>query len=219
MKYKHIIWDWNGTLIDDTWLCVEIMNNIMEKRGLNSITIDDYREYFTFPVRDYYVKLGFDFSIEPFEICGMEFIRDFKKRKFDASLYSQTETVLDNLSEIGITHSILSAQNQSILNETVEHYQLQNKFEGVNGLNDHYAHSKVEIGKSWIDTLDYDPKEVLMIGDTVHDFEASQAMGTDCILISSGHNSRKRLEETQTLVLDTQEEILEIIMTLIVRII
>ena len=69
MKYKHIIWDWNGTLIDDAWLCVEILNNILEKRGLNAITIDDYREHFTFPVRDYYVKLGFDFSVEPFEVC------------------------------------------------------------------------------------------------------------------------------------------------------
>ena len=48
MKYKLIIWDWNGTLIDDAWLCVEILNNILEKRGLNAITIDEYRESFTF---------------------------------------------------------------------------------------------------------------------------------------------------------------------------
>jgi phosphoglycolate phosphatase len=35
MKYKHIIWDWNGTLIDDAWLCVDIMNKILEKRNLD----------------------------------------------------------------------------------------------------------------------------------------------------------------------------------------
>ena len=212
MKYKHIIWDWNGTLIDDAWLCVEILNNILKKRGLNAITIDDYREHFTFPVRDYYIKLGFDFSVEPFEVCGMEFIHDFKNRKFEASLYTQMESILDKLTKIGISHSILSAQNQTLLDETVAHYQLQNKFEGVNGLDDHYAHSKVNIGIFWIETLSYDHKEVIMIGDTVHDYEVAQAMGTDCILISSGHNSRERLENTGALVLDSPLEITEVLM-------
>ena len=213
MKYKHIIWDWNGTLIDDAWLCVEILNNILEKRGLNAITINDYREHFTFPVRDYYIKLGFDFSVEPFEVCGMEFIHDFKNRKFEASLYTQMESILDKLTKIGISHSILSAQNQTLLDETVAHYQLQNKFEGVNGLNDHYAHSKVNIGIFWIETLNYDHKEVIMIGDTVHDYEVAQAMGTDCILIASGHNSRERLENTGVLVLDSPLEITEVLRT------
>ena len=213
MKYKHIIWDWNGTLVDDAWLCVEIMNNILENRNLNLITIDDYREHFTFPVRDYYVKLGFDFLVEPFEVCGMEFIHDFKNRKFEASLYTQMESILDKLTKIGISHSILSAQNQTLLDETVAHYQLQNKFEGVNGLDDHYAHSKVNIGIFWIETLNYDHKEVIMIGDTVHDYEVAQAMGTDCILISSGHNSRERLENTGVLVLDSPLEITEVLMT------
>ncbi len=213
MKYKHIIWDWNGTLVDDAWLCVEIMNNILENRNLNLITIDDYREHFTFPVRDYYVKLGFDFLVEPFEVCGMDFIHDFKKRKFEASLYTQTESILDKLTKIGISHSVLSAQNQTLLDETVAHYQLQDKFEGVNGLDDHYAHSKVNIGKSWIETLSYDHNEVIMIGDTVHDYEVAQAMGTDCILIASGHNSRERLENTGVLVLDSPLGITEVLMT------
>ena len=188
MKYKHIIWDWNGTLIDDAWLCVEILNNILEKRGLNAITIDHYREYFTFPVRDFYVKLGFDFSIEPFETCGMEFIQDFKKRQFDASLYSKIELILDKISKAGCSHSILSAQNQITLNESIKHYQLQSRFKGVNGLDDHYANSKINIGELWIKALNYNPKEVLMVGDTVHDFEVANAMGTDCLLIASGHN-------------------------------
>ena len=212
MKYKHIIWDWNGTLIDDAWLCVEIMNSLLKKRKLNSITINDYREHFTFPVRDYYIKLGFDLMTESFEVCGMEFINEFKNRKFEASLYIQVESILDKLMEIGISHSVLSAQNQILLDETVAHYQLQNKFEGVNGLDNHYAHSKVNIGKSWIKTLHYNHNEIIMIGDTVHDYEVAQAMGTDCILISSGHNSRERLEDTGVLVLDSPSEILEVLL-------
>ena len=61
--------------------------------------------------------------------------------------------------------------------------------------------------------MSYNPAEVVMIGDTVHDFEVAQAMGTDCILISNGHNSRERLEKTGVLVLDSLEEVIGILMT------
>ena len=71
MKYKHIIWDWNGTLLNDTWLCVEGINKSLEKRSLQTITEEIYRKVFSFPVEDYYKRLGFDFKKEPFEVPGL----------------------------------------------------------------------------------------------------------------------------------------------------
>ena len=73
-SYKGIIWDWNGTLLNDTKLAVESMNKILLKRGLPVLTVERYKHVFTFPVRDYYQSVGFDFDKEPFEIPAMEFI-------------------------------------------------------------------------------------------------------------------------------------------------
>ena len=42
-SYKHIIWDWNGTLLDDAWLFVDIMNKILYQRKMNKITVKIYR--------------------------------------------------------------------------------------------------------------------------------------------------------------------------------
>jgi len=203
MKYKHVIWDWNGTLVDDTWLCVEIINKLLKKRNLKLVTIDEYKEKFMFPVREYYIELGFNFEDEPFEVSGLEFINEFKKRLFDASLYSDTEFVLDKLSDQGITHSILSAQNQKMLDRSVAYYNLNDKFIGINGLDNHYAHSKVNLGKSWIQELNYNTEEVIMVGDTIHDFEVAKAIGVDCILLSSGHNSKNRLNKSNAKVLNS----------------
>ena len=185
---------------------------LLKKRNLKLITVDDYKKKFMFPIREYYLKLGFDFSKEPFEVSGLEFIDEFKKRLFDASLYSDTELVLDKLSDRGITHSILSAQNQKMLDKAIDYYNLKNKFVGVNGLDDYYANSKINIGKSWIKSLNIDPSHVLMVGDTVHDFEVSQAMGTGCLLLSGGHNSKERLNETGAKVLSTIEFLFDYIM-------
>ena len=48
MKYKHIIWDWNGTLLDDRHFCIEIMNQVLEKRGMKLMTESWFLDNFCF---------------------------------------------------------------------------------------------------------------------------------------------------------------------------
>ena len=76
-KIKYIIWDWNGTLIDDAWLFVELMNTELQDRDLPLINVEDYRQNFTFPVKKYYENLGFDFKKEDFQEVGYNFIEKF----------------------------------------------------------------------------------------------------------------------------------------------
>ena len=73
-KYTHLIWDWNGTLQDDVWLCIDVMNSLLHRRRKPAITLQQYREIFRFPVKDYYLKAGLDYEIEPFELIAEEFI-------------------------------------------------------------------------------------------------------------------------------------------------
>ena len=90
-NYKHIIWDWNGTLVDDVWLVVEIMNKMLKKRHLPGIDSKKYREIFDFPVIKYYIKLGFDFSRESFEDLTIEFIGEYYDRFNECKLFDQAK--------------------------------------------------------------------------------------------------------------------------------
>ena len=78
MKYKHIVWDWNGTLLDDRWLCIEAINIVLSSRGMPLVSNKNYRDVFCFPVIEYYEKLGFDFTKEHFPIPG--FLEYYKSR-------------------------------------------------------------------------------------------------------------------------------------------
>ena len=66
-NYQHIIWDWNGTLLDDLSRRVDIVNSMLTQRRLSPLTLDCYRDVFTFPVWDYYQTIGFDLAREPFD--------------------------------------------------------------------------------------------------------------------------------------------------------
>ena len=195
-QFKHIIWDWNGTLLEDGWLFVEVMNAILKRRGMNTITLEKYREIFGFPVKDYYLKLGFDLEKEPFKESGLEFIKGYENRKYDAKLYPHVVPILTELRTKGISSSILSAQHQTLLDDLTQYYNINDYFIEIIGLDNHYAHSKVENGINWLNRINLSPQEVLMIGDTDHDFEVARTIGIDCLLLSHGHQCFKRLKKT-----------------------
>ena len=211
IKYRHIIWDWNGTLFDDIEISVDVINGVLSRRNLPKITIEKYREMFDFPVVNYYHKLGFDFEKESFEIVGTEFIANYELQKNKAILHQNAREILQSIVNLGLSQSILSAYKQPTLDELVDTFDLRKFFIAVNGLNNHYAHSKVEIGKKWMEKSHFGSHEVLFVGDTFHDFEVAEAIGADCVLLTHGHHPKEKLEKTDAKVLDSLQDILKII--------
>lgn len=209
MKYKHIIWDWNGTLLDDRWLCVEGINESLKKRSLPIITEEIYKKVFSFPVEDYYERLGFDFKQEPFEVAGDEFVAYYAKFFHKTKLHNQVSSVIKDFSAAGLSQSILSAGKQEYLNEWVKVHGLLDYFTIIRGIDNQYARGKVELGKSFMNELPYDKKEVVMIGDTVHDSDVATAMHIDCLLIDHGHMGTERLQNTGRRVFSRMGQILD----------
>ncbi|MEW6652404.1 MAG: HAD family hydrolase [Bacteroidota bacterium] len=202
-NYKHIIWDWNGTILDDVDLCVELINGLLQERCIKTITKDEYKNIFTIPVKNYYAALGFDFEKESFEIVGKKWIDEYELRKFECKTYQGVIELMGRISSMGIGQSILSAYNQHTLDEMTKHFGLTNYFSHIVGLDNVYAAGKLHLGQQLIKKLGNGKGETLMIGDTEHDYEVAAEIGADCILLSNGHYDRKRLEKLGVPVLDS----------------
>jgi len=210
--YKHIIWDWNGTLLDDTWLCVEVLNGLLKKRGRDTISRETYRNHFNFPVIHFYDYLGFDTDIDSFERISREFIDDYELRWLkECRLQAETLSILTQFATFGVNHSVLSAAQQSALEIGIRHFGLGDHFTALIGADNIYAAGKISQGKQWIQQLDCDAQEVVLIGDTVHDHEVAQAIGCNSILMAHGHHSRQRLEATGSSVVDSLSELMQYI--------
>ncbi len=207
MKTKQIIWDWNGTLWDDAWLCVEVNNHMLERRGLPAIDIDTYRAKLCFPVTGYYCQIGFDYETDPYPRLAEEFIAEYGRRCFECALHPEAKELVEFFQGLELPQSVLSAYEQKALLEAIDHFELTGLFADIIGLNDIYASGKVENGKQYIAQLDVPPDEVLFIGDTIHDFDVAEAMGVNCVLVANGHNSRERLEACGVPVLDSLAEL------------
>lgn len=191
--YKHVIWDWNGTLLNDTALSVNIINDLLESKNLNPLSLDDYRLIFNFPVKDYYEKAGFNFNEYSFEVVGKEWMDQYELRKGETSLFEGTRDVLDFLFTAGIKQSILSAYSLHTLIEIVNYHGLAKYFNHITGLDNIYATSKLDIGKELLKKINLPKDEIVLIGDTIHDYDVALDLGIKCILIANGHQNRERL--------------------------
>jgi len=204
-EYEHIIWDWNGTLFDDSALTLSIMNGMLLRRGNPTVSKEKYAELFDFPVRDYYELIGLDLNKYKFEDLSDEFIEEYYRRNRECPLRDGAEEILRGNN---VPQSILTASKQSDIDLLVVHFGLDGLFVGIKGLDNHHAAGKLKIGKNWVKELDIDPRKILMVGDTTHDADLAKELGMDCVLITSGHQSRARLEKCSVPVIQDLQELI-----------
>jgi len=186
---------------------MDCMNGLLRKRGMRLLTAERYQEAFDFPVIEYYRRLGFDFSKESFEELGTEFMDDYERRRLESGLRDGAVEILEAVRAAGRSQSVLSAYKQTTLEELLQHFGVRDFFIRVVGSDNHYAGGKVEQGLGWIRELGVAPPDVLLIGDTVHDYEVASAMGTACWLIPCGNHSKERLLQCGVPVFDTLREL------------
>jgi phosphoglycolate phosphatase len=207
VRYEAIIWDWNGTLLNDVDIAINSINQLLCDRNLVPLTLERYLDVFTFPVKDYYEHIGFDLINEPFEIPASRFIAIYNKAVEACGLHNEVVPILSHLRARGYRQFILSAMEQGQLEKTVNDLHITHYFEGLFGLDNHFAISKIEIGRSLISKHRLNADRILLIGDTVHDFEVAQAIGCKCVLVPNGHQSKERLLSSGAVVVERMDEI------------
>lgn len=192
MKYTDIIWDWNGTLLNDTELCVRCINTLLARRDLPQLSAERYREVFGFPIREYYQRIGLDFEKEPFEALAVEYMEMYQPQSLSCKLYEGAAETLVLLKEKGMRHILLSASDTGYLAVQLACYpELSGMFSRIMGLDNIHAASKTALGEML--AAQEDLSSALAVGDTPHDAEVAKAMHVDCVLVACGHKDRKSL--------------------------
>ena len=208
---KRIIWDWNGTLLDDVDLCFDCINRLLIYNEMPPLkTLDEYRNVFGFPIQNYYQKLGFDFEKTSYASLAKRYMDDYQNKSYSCSLTKSAKNTLKQAKELGYEQTILSASQKEYLDAQIAKYDIDEYIGEVLGISNIYAHSKLDLAQEYVASCNPED-EIWFIGDSIHDFEVAQSVNAHCILVTTGHQSRKRLESCGVPVLKTIEECLEYI--------
>lgn len=211
MKTKYLFWDFNGTILDDLDLSINLLNEILINESKAIITKEKYLEIFDFPLKNYYQKAGIYQDEENFKRIANYFIENYQPRSLYLSLHDDVEETLKFLKRQGIKNICLSASEKNNLIAQLKHYKIDHYFEEIIGTDNIIAIGKEKLGLKYLKENKIDSNEVIYLGDTTYDYQISHLMGVKCVLFTGGHNSVKRLKDTNTLLIRKISDIINII--------
>jgi len=185
--YQTVIWDWNGTLLNDVDGVVQINNQLFPRWGLPPFEgVEAYRRVFGFPIREYYRRVGVTDAI--YEEVAQAWSQTYMERCETFPLRRDAVETVERLRQAGLRQVILSASKQTHLQHQVDLYpQLEGKFDAILGLDTIHAGSKVGLALEYLAQSGLDPARTVLIGDTTHDAEVARAIGCRCLLVKEGH--------------------------------
>ncbi len=206
--HTHLIWDFNGTVLDDVRHGIDCVNPMLAARGLPIIPdVDTYRELFGFPIDDYYRRLGFDFEKEDYDtVLAPEWVAHYLAGEASCPANDGVAETIAAAQARGVEQLMLSASKLEQLQGQLLRLGLSDAFTAVLGLDNIHARSKTHLALAWKE--EHPDARPLFIGDTEHDAAVAAAIGADCVLFTGGHQSRRKLSTCGVPLIDRIEDVL-----------
>lgn len=196
MQIRHIVWDWNGTLLDDLPVVIAAANLSMAEFGVGPIDEDGYRDHFTRPVRAFYDSL-FDRPVLDDEWTRLNdrFHVEYISRAEQANLTVDTVEALDVAETYGWSQSLLSMSPQTWLEGIVDRKQVAHRFGLIDGLREETGGLKAVHMEEHLAALGTDPSTTVVVGDTPDDAAAAVHVGAHAVLYDGGSHHLPHLED------------------------
>ena len=205
---KYIFLDFNGTVLDDIDLCLNLLNEMLYEKEKKTVTLEEYKGIFCFPIINYYKAAGFTFNGYTFEELADVFIVDYANRSLnETKIFDDLKEFVKIVNSIGYKVVICSASLKPMLINQLKHAGIYELFEDVIGLDNHFAASKLELAKEYVKNMGVDLSDSYFIGDTTHDAEVGVACGLIPLLVDRGHQNEEVLKQANSLILHSLLEV------------
>lgn len=207
--YTHLVWDFNGTILDDIQLGIDCVNVMLKKRSLPTLdSVEAYRAIMRFPVIDYYKDLGFNMEEEDYyQILAPEWVAMYLAGEPNCGMMDGVMEVLEAAKTAGVKQMVISATKTDQLLSQLDRLGIRGYFDEILGLDNFYAASKTALAEAW--RKEHPEAVVLSVGDTDHDGDLADVLDADCLLYTGGHQSKERLLTRNKTLIDHIGEIKE----------
>ena len=191
---KYILWDWNGTLLDDTQAALDTLNIMLARRGVKPITLEFFRDHFAFPCRPFYDMIGMHVEDAEWDALAKEYHDLYAEQP--KALNRETIAALERVRKSGAKQSIISALRQDLLDEVTARMGVAPYMECIYGVDNLDGASKLDRALELMGRIAPEVGEqpdVVLIGDALHDKEVADALKVRCVLCGQGSHAAWRL--------------------------
>lgn len=198
----HVLWDWNGTLLDDVAASLASVNDMLRRREMAPIDLPRYKDCISVPIYGFYAQV-FDLAREEYDALLAEYNEGYLLHLDACGLAAGAAQALDAFAAAGVRQAIVSSSHQAQLLANAARYGVADRFDALLGAADYHATSKIERAAAYLAAADADPAQVLVIGDLLHDAEMARRLGAQCVLLTAGHEQPARLRTAGVPLIDS----------------
>ena len=202
---KTILWDFNGTVMDDKGASVGAVNAMLARRGLPLIEEEWYPKHLVMPLEQFYSDVGLDMQKERIEVVSEEFQAEC--RNFPRPVFPEVLETLERFRQKGLRQLLFSSLHHDILTRQAEERGITRYFEGIVGRQDRSLGGKEKAAEAYFAAHNIKAEEVLVVGDLVTDYDMAHYLGCPCALIEKGHQHRDILSKTEAYILHDASEL------------
>ncbi len=213
-KYKSVIFDLDGTLMDTSEGIYKSVDYTLEKYGLAFKNIEDRNNIIGPPIGNFfqsYFKLD-DKQKNEMVTCFRDNYKDVNL--LFATVYDNIFDFLNVLKELNIKAGVATYKRYDYANKILDEFELSNLFDDIQGSDFESKLTKKDILANCIEKLGVSKDEVLFVGDTLSDLEASKSLGVDFVAVTYGfglYEDMEYVKENSVFIADTVNDIIQYI--------
>ncbi|MGK0268269.1 MAG: phosphoglycolate phosphatase [Paraglaciecola sp.] len=210
MKYKAIVFDWDGTLMDSIGKIVESMQTSAKHLGLPTPSFEQAKDVIGISLLPALKQL---FNIQD-EKAALELFHTYKEHFKDhtqiiSPLFSGTIPLLESLKQQGYILAVATGKGRQGLEHNWQHSDTKHFFSASRTADDAQSKPSPDMLQQLLSELNLTADQVLMVGDTTYDMAMAEAINMDRIGVSFGVHSADTLQKhTPLAVIDSLEELL-----------
>lgn len=210
MKYKAIVFDWDGTLMDSISKIVESMQSTAKHLGLPVPNYDQAKDVIGISLLPALKQL---FNIHD-EKTAMELIHTYKKHfrehaQISSPLFNGAIELLEKLKQQGYILAVATGKGRQGLDHNWHHSNTKHFFSASRTADDAQSKPSPDMLQQLLFEFNLSAEQVLMVGDTTYDMAMAEAINMDRIGVSFGVHSADTLQRHKPLaVIDALDELL-----------
>lgn len=204
---KHIVWDWDGTLLDNTQLIRNIYNQLLIQAGGQPISLERYRSTPNQSLFEMLKTQGVNTADLNKSEWDQKFFDCYERDIHTCALHKEAVNILKEVLQNHRRQSILSFHPNESLQKIVKHHEITGLFTHIYGREDLSETEKINLGRRLLDKLNIPNDQIILIGDTLQDARTAKALGIRCLLIDHGQQNQQLLEKTGNAVIHNLAEV------------
>jgi phosphoglycolate phosphatase len=192
-RFKLLVFDWDGTIIDSTGLIVHSIQNACRDLGLAVPTDDDARYVIGLGLQPALSHLLPGVDQQTYPLVSQRYRYHYLARDHEAPLFGGVADLLQQLRLRGHTLAVATGKSRAGLQRSLQHVGLTQLFDATRCADETFSKPHPAMLQELMADLVVSPQETLMIGDTTHDLDMAANAAVAGLGVSYGAHPAEQL--------------------------